>query len=139
MIKFKIPVGMQSKTPIYSMANYIPRETGQPFKLWLDSAGKSRNNSHGGMRVKAEANNVEVDVGFDKHGEFTTWGTDPRDLKAFKEMSKLTKYMINMKPAIQLHWDGEITDTDFGAIAKQVSKGKSVEDAITEVLAEYEE
>jgi hypothetical protein len=124
------------QVPIYSMANYIPRETGQPFRLWLDSAGKSRNNTHGGLRVKAEANNVEVDVGFDKNGEFTTWGTDTRDLKAFKELPKLKKYVIKMKPAIQLHWDGEITDTDFGAIAKLVSRGQSVDNAIAETLAE---
>jgi len=115
--------------PVYAMANISTQETGQSFILWIDSVGKNRKAKHGEIRVKAEYGNIEVEVGF-KNGEYTTFQTSQEALNQFRKASDLKRYLIKMYSALLLHWNREISDTEFGAIAKYVKRGKTVDEAI---------
>lgn len=124
--------------PVYAMANISRQQTGQPFSLWIDSIGKGRNTTHNALRVKAEANDVEVVVGF-LNGEYTTFKTTKQTLLNFKESNALKSYIMKMKPALELHWNQEIDDTEFGLVARYVKRGKTVEEAIDKVFDERDE
>jgi hypothetical protein len=134
----KSTINIESLSPVYTMANLSSRTTGQPFRLWVDSAGKQRLNSHHELRVKAEYNNVSVEVGFE-NGEYSTFQTSNQDLVRFKKSKELRNYIEKMQEPLQLHWDGEIEDIDFLTICKYVKNGMTPQNAIDRVLAEIEE
>lgn len=108
---------------VFEMASMSKQKTRQPFSLWIDSEGKTRNPGHNGLRVKAVNNGVEVDVGFLNHS-FTTYNTSPEDIKKFGHIRELKGYLEDIKPLLELHWDKEIEDGDFIAIATIYSKYK---------------
>lgn len=121
--------------PVYAMANIVSRESGQPFDLWIDSQGSDRTTKHNCIRVKAKYNNTEVEVGFDK-GEYTTFKTSESDLRNFKKSNDLKTYIIKMKPALEMHWNHELSDAEFGRVCVLVKKGSTVDDAIKYVIEE---
>lgn len=66
----------------YEMANLTRQESGQPFDIWVDSAGKSRNSKHNEPRLKAMNNGVTVIAGF-KNGKYSNFQTPKDKLKQF--------------------------------------------------------
>lgn len=81
--------------------------------MWVDSVGRSRNNKHHNLRVKATSNNVEVVAGFDNKGKFTTFETPKQNIRNFKQINKLKKYLVSIKPILELHWEKQLTDREL--------------------------
>lgn len=122
---------------IFEMAKVTRQKSGQPFDIWIDSLGQERNTKHNNPRIKAINNNVEVIAGFD-NGEYTNFQTNKDKLQKFGEATALRNYVIKMKPVIELHWEGKIDDGDFINIAKLVSKGYDVLDAVDKAISMWE-
>lgn len=122
---------------IFEMAKVTRQKSGQPFDIWIDSLGQERNTKHNNPRIKAINNNVEVIAGFD-NGEYTNFQTPKDKLQKFGEATALKKYVIKMKPVIELHWEGKIDDGDFINIAKFVAQGYDVLDAVDKAIKMWE-
>lgn len=123
---------------IFEMAKVTRQKSGQPFDIWIDSLGQERNTKHNNPRIKAINNNVEVIAGFD-NGEYTNFQTPKGKLQKFGEAIALKKYVIKMKPVIELHWEGKIDDGDFINIAKFVAQGYDVLDAVDKAIKMWED
>lgn len=123
---------------IYEMAKLTKQKSGQSFDIWIDSAGAERNTKHNEPRVKATNNGVTVIAGF-KNGEYSNFQTSSHILKKFGEEKALKDYIIKMRPVIELHWEGKIDDGDFINIAKFVSKGYGVLDAVDKAIEMLED
>lgn len=122
---------------IFEMAKVTRQKSGQPFDIWIDSLGQERNTKHNNPRIKAINNSVEVIAGFD-NGEYTNFQTPKDKLQKFGEATALKKYVIKMKPVIELHWEGKIDDGDFINIAKFVAQGYDVLDAVDKAIKMWE-
>lgn len=122
---------------IFEMAKVTRQKSGQPFDIWIDSLRQERNTKHNNPRIKAINNNVEVIAGFD-NGEYTNFQTPKDKLQKFGEATALKKYVIKMKPVIELHWEGKIDDGDFINIAKFVAQGYDVLDAVDKAIKMWE-
>lgn len=122
---------------IFEMAKVTRQKSGQPFDIWIDSLGQERNTKHNNPRIKVINNNVEVIAGFD-NGEYTNFQTPKDKLQKFGEATALKKYVIKMKPVIELHWEGKIDDGDFINIAKFVAQGYDVLDAVDKAIKMWE-
>lgn len=122
---------------IFEMAKVTRQKSGQPFDIWIDSLGQERNTKHNNPRIKA-INNVEVIAGFD-NGEYTNFQTPKDKLQKFGEATALKKYVIKMKPVIELYWEGKIDDGDFINIAKFVAQGYDVLDAVDKAIKMWED
>lgn len=122
---------------IFEMAKVTRQKSGQPFDIWIDSLGQERNTKHNNPRIKAINNSVEVITGFD-NGEYTNFQTPKDKLQKFGEATALKKYVIKMKPVIELHWEGKIDDGDFINIAKFVAQGYDVLDAVDKAIKMWE-
>lgn len=117
----------------YEMANLTRQKSGQPFDIWIDSLGKSRNTKHSEPRLKATNNGVTIIAGF-KNGEYSNFQTAKDKIRQFGSNKELEEYLNIMKPAIELHWEGLIDDGDFINIAFLVKKGYNIFDAIEKIL-----
>lgn len=120
----------------YEMANLTRKDSGQPFDIWVDSAGEGRKAGHSCIRVKAKNNGETVTAGFDKDGNYTNFKTPKDVLKRFGKAKELEKYLTEIKIIIELHWEGKITDREFLNIAYYIKKGYSVLDAIDKAVKE---
>lgn len=114
---------------IYEMANLTREESGQPFDLWINSAGKARNTKHNEPRVKASNNGVRILAGF-KNGEYTNFNTPKDNIRKFGKNTELKEYLIKIKSLLELHWENKITDTEFLLIANLVKQGYEVLNAV---------
>lgn len=123
---------------IFEMAKVTRQKSGQPFDIWIDSLEQERNTKHNNPRIKAINNNVEVIAGFD-NGEYTNFQTPKDKLQKFGEAAALKKYVIKMKPVIELHWEGKIDDGDFINIAKFVAQGYDVLNAVDKAIKMWED
>ena len=118
----------------YEMANLTRTESGQPFDIWVDSAGKLRNAKHNEPRVKALNNGVSVIAGF-KNGEYSNFQTPKDILKKFGKTKEVKSYIVKIKPLLELHWENKITDTEFLVTARFVKQGYDVLDAVDKTIA----
>lgn len=118
---------------VYKMANLTRQESGQPFDIWVDSAGKSRNVKHNEPRIKATNNGVTITAGF-KKGEYSTFQTAKDKVRQFGKSKELEDYLIKIKPLLELHWENKITDREFLNIAVLVRDGYDVLDAVDEYI-----
>lgn len=122
---------------IFEMANLTRQESGQPFDIWVDSSGEGRKSGHNNIRIKAKNNGETVIAGFNNNGEYTNFQTSKDVLKRFGKAKELKEYVIKIKPLLELHWEGKITDTEFLLTAKFIKRGYDVLDAVdkaTELL-----
>lgn len=122
----------------YEMANLTRQKSGQPFDIWIDSAGQHGVNKHNEPRIKATNNGVTVIAGF-KNNKYSNFQTAKDKLRQFGKTKELEEYVIKMKPVIELHWEGKIDDGDFINIAVFVKKGYSVLDAVDKAIEMWED
>ena len=108
----------------YEMANIPSRISNLPFSIWLDSAGKNRNNKHNGVRFKAEANGVTITVGF-INNKFTTYKTTKDNIKKFGHINELKDFAERIRVISQMHWDGDVSDPEIIDIIKYMAKNKT--------------
>ena len=117
----------------YEMANLTRQESGQPFDIWVDSAGKKRNTKHNEPRIKATNNGVTIIAGF-KNGKYSTFQTAKDKVNKFGKNKELKEYLIKIKPLLELHWENKITDREFLNITVLVRDGLDVLDAVNEFI-----
>lgn len=120
-------------TKTYEMANLTRSESGQPFDIWIDSAGKDRKTKHNEPRIKATNNGVSVIAGF-KNGQYSNFQTAKDKLKKFGKTKELQEYIIKIKPLLELHWEGKITDSEFLLTASFVRRGYDVLEAVDKAI-----
>lgn len=120
--------------PLYEMANYKQRDTGLPYDIWIDSAGKNRSGlQHNNRRIKVTYNGNALEMDMDE--PFTVRAGNSKN---FKKLKSVITFLHDYHKALDLHWNLQITDAELGIIFKLVNKRKySVEDAIKYVLEEY--
>lgn len=117
----------------YEIANLTRKNSGQPFDIWVDSAGKGRNTKHNELRFKAKNNGVTVTAGFE-NGEYTNFQTSKNKLQKFGKTKELEEYAIKIKPLLELHWEGKIDDVTFLLTASFVKKGYDILDAVDKAI-----
>ena len=117
----------------YEMANLTRKNSGEPFDIWVDSAGKIRNAKHNEPRVKASNNGVTIVAGF-KNGEYSNFQTAKDKIKQFGKNNELRNYLIKIKPLLELHWENKVDDQTFLNAASFVKRGYDVLDAIDKAI-----
>nr|CAI9751323.1 hypothetical protein DGKKSRWO_DGKKSRWO_CDS_0043 [uncultured phage]CAI9752185.1 hypothetical protein CVNMHQAP_CVNMHQAP_CDS_0043 [uncultured phage] len=121
----------------FEMANLTRNNSGEPFDIWIDSAGKERNTKHNEPRVKASNNGVTIIAGF-KNGKYSNFQTAKDKIKQFGSNKELEKYLIKIKPLLELHWENEIDDQTFLNAASFVKQGYDVFDAVDKAIKMWE-
>lgn len=119
--------------PLYEMANLPRQESGQPFDIWVDSAGSARNTTHNEFRVKAFNNGATIVAGF-KNGVYSNFNTPIQEIRKFGKNRELKNYLCKIKPLLDLHWENKITDGVFILSANLISKGCDVRTAIEKAI-----
>lgn len=119
--------------PLYEMANLPRQESGQPFDIWVDSAGSARGTTHNEFRVKAYNNGVTIVAGF-KNGKFSNFQTPEYKITKFGKNRELKNYLCKIKPLLDLHWENKITDGVFILSANLIAKGCDVHAAIEKAI-----
>lgn len=109
--------------PLFEMANFSKDTTGQHFILWVDEAGKTRNNKHSQARFKVEANNVELVIVIDGNNIHIN-KTNPRKIQKFKYGDEALEFVNKFKIPLLMHWNKEIDTTQLGIIFRLVYKKK---------------
>lgn len=117
----------------YEMANLTRENSGEPFDIWVDSAGKFRNAKHNEPRVKASNNGVTIIAGF-KNGEYSNFQTAKDKIKQFGKNNELRKYLIKIKPLLELHWENKVDDQTFLNAASFVKQGYDVLTAVDKAI-----
>lgn len=120
---------------IYGMANLKPKETGQPFELWVDEIGSDRNVGHNNPRFKPKANGIQLDIMLNSNGKAEIVNADSRKIQKFKYGKEAVQFIERFSEPLMMHWNGDISSSELTAIIRLVVKKKySIDDAIEAVL-----
>lgn len=101
----EIIIALRESHNLYEMANVSKQDTGLPYDIWVDSAGKDRRVSHG-PRIKVAVNGKsrrmpEISI------------SDNPELKAgrpFEGMNVVIKWVQKYKDVLLKHYNKELTD-----------------------------
>lgn len=86
----------------FETANLTTEDSGLPYNVWLDSAGKDRNVEHNTPRLKVEVDNEFIPMSISKD--------DVWSLKDFKKKSVMVKWIMDNYDVLIRHWNKELTD-----------------------------
>ena len=119
---------------LYEHANIRSKVTGQPFDIWVDEFGKTRNNKHNEPRYKVTANDVELDIIL--HGDDSIEiVNDTQDIKKFKHSKEAMDFIEKFKLPFRMQWDQQIDTYELTTIIRSTQKqGFDIIDAIDKVL-----
>lgn len=118
--------------PVYEMANYTPKKTGLPYRIWLDSSGMKRQGlQHDNRRIKLfDSDNNCLELSIDP-----PFDVKAGDARKFKKLKEVRSFLQKFQSVIEMHYNQEIEDTDLGNIFMLVTKKHyNLEDAIKYVL-----
>ena len=126
------------ESTLYEWANLRSQTTGQPFDIWVDEIGKNRNTKHNDLRIKATANNIQLDVIIHNNGTIE-YANDNKDIRKFGHKRELEDFIFKVSPALRLHWNQEIDSGQLATILKTVKKSKVdifkiIEDVLNDAL-----
>lgn len=120
---------------IYGMANLKPRETGQPFELWVDEIGSDRNTEHNKPRFKPKANGIQIDIMLNKDGNAEIINSDPRKIQKFKYAKEAIHFIEKFSKPLLMHWNDEISSSELTSIIRLVErKNYTLDSAIDTIL-----
>lgn len=119
---------------LYKHANIRSKVTGQPFDIWVDEFGKTRNNKHNEPRYKVTANDVELDIIL--HGDDSIEiVNDTQDIRKFKHSKEAMDFIEKFKLPFRMQWDQQIDTYELTTIIRLTQKqGFDIIDAIDKVL-----
>lgn len=119
---------------LYEHANIRSKVTGQPFDIWVDEFGKTRNNKHNEPRYKVTANDVELDIIL--HGDDSIEiVNDTQDIRKFKHSKEAVEFIEKFKLPFRMQWDQQIDTYELTTIIRLTQKqGFDIIDAIDKVL-----
>lgn len=119
---------------LYEHANIRSKVTGQPFDIWVDEFGKTRNNKHNEPRYKVTANDVELDIIL--HGDDSIEiVNDTQDIRKFKHSKEAMDFIEKFKLPFRMQWDQQIDTYELTTIIRLTQKqGFDIIDAIDKVL-----
>lgn len=122
-------------TSIYGMVNLKPRETGQPFELWVDEIGSDRNVGHNLPRFKPKANGIQLDIMLNRDGSAEIINSDPRKIQKFKYAKEAIHFIEKFSKPLLMHWNGEISSSELANIIRLVErKNYTLDSAIDTIL-----
>ena len=93
----------EEKHSCFEVANLKKHESGLPYDIWLDSAGRSRNTLHNVMGIK-------VDIGDELIPVIITSQRDIRPLRHFKKENEIISWVSDNYDTLFKHWNGELSD-----------------------------
>ena len=98
--------GQLDEEYLTEMANATKNDTGLPYDIWLDSAGKNRKNKRSEPRFKVSIDNDLIPISISK---------DPKVLieKEIKKWSLIKKFVVDNYEDLMKHWNGELTDREI--------------------------
>ena len=119
---------------LYEHANIRSKVTGQPFDIWVDEFGKTRNNKHNEPRYKVTANDVELDIIL--HGDDSIEiVNDAQDIRKFKHSKEAMDFIEKFKLPFRMQWDQQIDTYELTTIIRLTQKqGFDIIDAIDKML-----
>jgi len=111
------------KDGIFEMANFQPEDSGLPYGLWFDDAGKSRQNKHDTPRVKVRVKSDNlIPVSIAEQPEILLKGTQltkaEKELKG-KPKDEVFDYISANHGIMLKHWNGEISTATLFADLKK--------------------
>lgn len=89
---------------LYEMANVNKEDTGLPYNLWIDSAGKDRNTSHNSPRLKVEVDGELIPVSISDNPTILV-----NNVKITK-FNIIKRYIKKYKNVLLKHWNRVYTD-----------------------------
>ena len=131
----KVHVDKQNIEPIYGMANFKEKITGEKFDLWVDEVGSDRNVVHNLPRFKPKANGVQLDIVLNPNGDAEIVNADSKKIQKFRYAKEAIAFIERFRKPLMMHWNGEIETTELGNIIRLVvKKNYTIDNAITSVL-----
>lgn len=98
---------------LFEMANFQTSDSGLPYNIWLDSAGKQRLVEHDIPRLKIEIepkNLVPFSVSKKPKCLLKHYDKHIKDDGISKKIKKVYKWIIKNYDILMMHWNGEISD-----------------------------
>ena len=128
---------IDGKSTIYGMANLKPRETNQPFELWVDEIGSDRNVSHNLPRFKPKANRIQLDIVLNPNGKAEIVNADQRKIRKFAYAKDAIQFIEKFHIPLLMHWNGEISSSELANIIRLViKKHYSIDEATDTVISD---
>lgn len=94
---------MTVKQTYFEMANLRKQESGLPYDIWLDSAGRKRNIPHNVMMIKVSIDNEFIPV-------IIVSQRDIRPQKHFKRENEIVSWASDNYYTLFKHWNNELSD-----------------------------
>lgn len=128
----------ENEKMLYEMSNFSRVSLRQPFDLWVDDAGFTRNTKHSLPRFKAKNNGVEIDIVVDdRNNDYVFIDSDNDTISDFKKSKEAVAFVERFKKPLLMHFYKKIDTTQLGAIFILVIKKKyTIEDAIEFVTSD---
>ena len=95
---------------LFEMTNLEKRDTGLPYDIWIDSAGKSRDNSHSNTpRIKIDVNGDLVPVEINDNPDIPD-SVKKQGVPNIPHFSEIKKYVKAYKKIFLAHYLNQISD-----------------------------
>lgn len=95
---------------LFEMANLEKRDTGLPYDIWIDSAGKSRSNSHSNTpRIKIDVNGDLIPVEISDNPDIPD-SVKKQGVPNIPHFSEIKKYVKAYKKVFLAHYLNQISD-----------------------------
>ena len=91
------------ESELMEMANVSTQDTGLPYSIWIDSAGKDRKTSHNDPRIKVRVNGEFIPVSISKNPEILVE-------RKFDHSAEVLKWVRKYYDVLIKHWNKELTD-----------------------------
>ena len=127
-----------SESPLYEHAILRTKITGQPFDLWVDEFGKTRNTKHNEPRYKVTANGVELDLILHENDDVEIVN-DSKTVRKFKYAKQAVDFIKKFSIPLRKQWDQEIDTYELGTVIRLTQKqAMDILDAMSKVeLGDY--
>ena len=123
---------IDENTMLYEMSNFSRTSIKQPFDLWVDDAGFTRNTKHNRPRFKAKNNGAEIDIVVDdKNNNKISIESSNQAISDFKKSKEAVEFVERFQKPLLMHFYKKIDTAQLGTIfILVIKKGYTIEDAI---------
>lgn len=91
------------ESELMEMANVSTQDTGLPYSIWIDSAGKDRKTSHNDPHIKVKVDGKFIPVSISKNPQILA-------RRNFEHSSEVLKWVCKYYDVLIKHWNKEFTD-----------------------------
>lgn len=119
---------------LFEMANLEKRDTGLPYDIWIDSAGKSRGNEHSDTpRIKIDVNGDLIPVEISDDPDIPS-SVKKQGIPNIPHFSDIKKYVKAYKKVLLAHYLNQISDKQALNLLGPIKLAPQAEISLSQII-----